>query len=709
MKVYNDSKLIKNVLLLGAPKSGKTTLAETMYFQGGHINRMGTVEDKNTVSDFHDIEHERGNSVCATSLHTTWKDYKINMIDVPGFDDFVGELVSSIRVMDTCLMTVNSQHGLEVSHEVIWNEIEPYNKPVMFIMNQLDHSKSNFDGAVSSVQERFGLKATVFQFPVNEGENFNQIVDLVDMCMYEYPKGGGNPTKKDVPAELSDKANELRNTFIEKVAESDEELMEIYFENETLDSEQIMKGLKAGILNREIYPVFCVSSKYNMGVNRLMEFVCTTIPSPCDMLAEKTGDDSDIVCDSNGETILFIFKTLIDPFLGKVSYFKVLSGTMKAGSEMTNSVLSDNEKLNQIFVMDGKNRNSVDELVAGDIGAAVKLKTTKTNHTLVKKGGDITVKPIEFPTPRIQLAIEAESKNDSEKMVVNLREMTQEDPTLHVEFSKELKQLLVSGQGELQLDLCRWKLNHYEKINATFIRPKISYRETIQTESSSSYRHKKQSGGAGQFGEVHMKVLPYSADMANPTGVTVRNKEEHELPWGGKLCFFNCIVGGVIDARFIPSIMKGIMEKMEEGPITGSYARDVAVAVYDGKMHPVDSNDMAFKIAGRMAFKDAFLKAKPKLLEPIYDIEILVPEDLVGDVMSDLQGRRSVIQGIDSKNNFQVIRAKTPLSELYKYSTSLKSITQGRAAFTTKFAEYSSVPAEIHCKLAEKYATVEEK
>ncbi|OFZ26944.1 MAG: elongation factor G [Bdellovibrionales bacterium RIFOXYB1_FULL_37_110] len=708
MKVYSDNKFIKNVILIGPPKSGKTTLAETMHFHGGLIKRCGSVEEKNTVSDYHDIEHERGNSVCATSLHTVWKDYKINIMDAPGIDDFVGEVISSLRVMDTCVMTVNAQHGLEVAHEVLWNKIEGLGRPLAFVMNQLDHSKSQFDHAVKTLKERFGLKATVFQFPVNEGENFNSIIDLVEMCMYVYTQGGAKPEKKEIPADLKDQAEELRNEFIEKVAESDEKLMEIYFAEGTLSPEQIINGLKAGILNNELYPIFCASAKYNMGVERIIEFIATTTPSTFELPPEKTKDGKDIVCSDSNETVLFIYKTLIDPFLGKVSYFKVLSGKLNAGSELVNIRSNDSEKLNQIFVMDGKNRQTVETLVAGDIGAAVKLKSIKTNDVLAKKGSYLEVAPINFPGPRIEMAIEAESKNDSEKMVVSLREMAEEDPTFTVEFSKELKQLIVKGQGELQLDLCRWKLDHYDKIKTSYIKPRIPYRETIQMEANSSYRHKKQSGGAGQFGEVHMRVLPYFEDMPNPAGLNVRAKDIQELPWGGKLCFFNCIVGGVIDARFIPSILKGIMEKMEEGPITGSYARDVAVAIYDGKMHPVDSNDMAFKIAGRMAFKDAFLKAKPKLLEPICSIEVLVPEDLVGDVMGDLQGRRSVIQGIDSKNNFQVVKAKAPLAELYKYSTSLKSITQGRAAFSLEFSEYATVPGELQSKLAEEYAASQE-
>src|SRR5688572_29740780 len=706
MKVY-DEKHLKNIVLLGAPKSGKTLLAEDMIFEAGITHRRGTIEGKNTVSDYHEIEQERGNSIFATVLHTEWRDYKINIIDTPGFDDFVGEMISSVRVADTCVMTINSQHGVEVGTELIWNYIDQFQKPTIFAVNQVDHPKSNFDETLDSLKRTYGSAVTQMQYPVNQGESFNCIIDLLKMVMYKFPADGGKPEKLPIPENEKEKANELHNALVEKAAENDEKLMEKYFEKGTLDEDEMREGLKLGMIHHDVFPVFCMSAKKNMGSGRMMGFIDNVAPSPLEAKPEKTTDGKELQFDKTKSAAIFIFKTHLEPNLVKLSFFKVISGEVTNNSELINSQTGAVERIHQLFIMDGKTRNPVDKLVAGDIGATLKLKDTYTNQTLHAKGYDITIVPIEYPEARIRTAVIAQSKNDDEKIGEVLQKINQEDPTLEVSYAKELKQLIISGQGELHLAVCKWYLENVYKLHVDFVSPRISYRETIRKSAIASYRHKKQSGGAGQFAEVHMKVEPWYQGMPEPTDYSVRGKEFIDLPWGGKLAFYNCIVGGVIDSRFIPSILKGVMEKMEEGPITGSYVRDVRVCVFDGKMHAVDSNDISFRIAGVMAFKDAFMRAEPQLFEPICDLEVLVPEEIMGDVMGDLQTRRSLIMGIDTNGAFQVIRTRTPLAELDKYSTSLRSLSQGRASFKQQVADFAPVPFDMQQRLSKELQVAE--
>jgi len=702
MKTY-DEKHIKNIALVGGAKSGKTTLAETMLFEAGLINRRGAVEDKNTISDFHEIEHERGNSVYATSLHTEWRDYKINIIDTPGLDDFIGEVLSAVRVCDTAVMLLNAQHGVEVGSELIWNYVDEYKKPTIFAINQLDHEYANFNSTVDQARARFGKQVTIMQYPVNAGTGFNAIIDLLKMTMYRFPENGGKPEKLTIPPEEMERANQLHNELVEKAAENDEKLMELYFQKGNLDEDEMRIGIKKGMMNHDIFPVFCLSAKKNMGSGRLMGFIDNVAPSAIEMPAEKTVDNSAIACDPSGPPVLFVFKTLVEPHLGKLTFFKVLSGEVSVGMELQNTITDSTERIGQLFIMDGKNRNPIERLKAGDIGSTLKLKNTQTNHTLTAKGKSIQIKPIEFPLPRIRTAIISKNKADDEKLSEVLGEIHMEDPTLIIKYERETKQILLLGQGELHLAVTKWRLSHIYKMEIEFEKPRIPYRETILKSANASYRHKKQSGGAGQFGEVYIKIEPISNGNSAKPEFQVRDKEEVQLPWGGKLIFNNCITGGVIDSRFIPSILKGVMDKMNEGPLTGSYVRDIAVSVYDGKMHPVDSNDISFKIAGMMAFKDAFHQAEPQLLEPIYDIEIEMPEELMGDVMSELQSRRSVITGMDARGGYQIIKAKTPLAELDKSSVSLRSITQGRARIKSVFSDYQPVPPELQKKLTEEY------
>lgn len=697
-----DEKHIKNVTIVGAAKSGKTTLAETMMYEGGLLPRRGSVEGKNTVSDYHEVEHERGSSVYATPLHTEWRSYKINLIDTPGLDDFVGEIIPSLRIADTCIMLLNAQHGVEIGTELIWNYVEQFKRPVIFAINQVDHPKTDFDRTLETARERFDSAITLMQYPVNQGEGFNKIIDLLKMVMYEFSPEGGKPKKLPIPDSELEKAQRLHNELVEKAAENDETLMELYFEKGELDEDELRKGLKIGMMKQEVYPVFCMSALQDMGSGRMMGFIDNVAPSSLESPPLETEEGNAIKYEPSGSPVLFVFRTFIELHLGQLSVFKVIRGELTSGMELQNEQTGESERLGQLYIMDGKKRTAVDKLVTGDIGVIMKLKGTKTNHTLHLKGESIAVRPTNFPDARMVMVINSEDGNE-DKLSEALHAVQDEDPTIKVHYSKELKQTLISAQGELHLSLVEWKLKHLYGQKITFEAPRIAYRETIQKPATGMYRHKKQSGGAGQFGEVHLKIEPYHEGMPEPTDYSIRGKEEVDLPWGGKLVFYNCIVGGVIDARYIPSIKKGILEKMEEGPLTGSYVRDVRVMVYDGKMHPVDSNDISFKIAGMMAFKEAFDSADPKILEPVQELEVVVPEELMGDVMTDLQTRRSIITGMDNKGIYKVIKSNTPLSELDRYSTSLRSITQGRGNFSGKFHDYQAVPGDIQRKLVDTY------
>jgi elongation factor G len=711
MKTYQTNQ-IKNISLLGNSGSGKTTLAEAMLFEGGIIERRGSVDQKNTVSDFYDIEHENESSVYSSVLYAEFNDKKINIIDNPGADDFIGGVISALKITDTGVMVLNSQNGVEVGTEIQSRYLESHGKSTIFVVNHLDHDKSNFEKTIESAKERFGGKITLVQYPVNEGTGFNTIVDVLLMKAFKYPADGGKPEIIDIPVDQMDRATELKNELVEKAAENDEGLMELFFEKETLDEDEMRKGITAGILQRGMFPVFCVSAKKNMGVGRLMEFICNVAPSPLEVPPAKSVEGEEIKCDPAGPAIAFVFKSTVESHIGEINYFKLISGEISEGMDLINNQTSNKERLSQLYAAAGKNRTKVPKIIAGDIGATVKLKGTKTNHTLAVPGNSTRIEPVIFPEPKYRAAIKPENEADDEKLGEALSRMHEEDPTIRIEYSKELKQIIISGQGEYHLNILKWHLDNLFKIPTVFLAPKIPYRETITKLSQADYRHKKQSGGAGQFGEVHLVIEPYVEGIPDPTvykvngkelKVNVRDKEEIKLPWGGKLVFYNCIVGGSIDSRFMPAILKGIMEKMEEGPLTGSYARDIRIAVYDGKMHPVDSNEISFKLAGRNAFRAAFKNAGPKIMEPVYLVEVWVPSDRMGDVMSDLQGRRGVVQGMSSEKGFEKITSKVPLAEMNKYSTSLSSLSGGRAMYTMKFSEYAQVPGDIQEQLLKAY------
>lgn len=711
MKNYQTEQ-IKNVVLLGNSRSGKTTLAEAMLFEGGVIDRRGNVETKNTVSDYNEIELENGNSVFSSILYAEFQNKKLNFIDPPGADDFVGNIITATRVADSALMLINAQNGIEVGTEIQYRNISRTDKPLVFAINQLDHEKANFEKTVEHAKERIGNKFVLLQYPVSTGANFSEIIDLLSMKLYKFSSDSSKPQILDIPASEKDRAEELYNELVEKAAESDESLMESFFENGSLSEEEMLKGLKDGILQKNIFPVFCISSKRNYGVSRLMEFIANTAPSPNEVAGFKNTEGEEIKYNTSGPACLFVFKTAIEEHIGEINFFKVLSGKITEAIDLVNNINKTKERVSQIFVVAGKNRVKVPELHAGDIGAIVKMKNTKTGHTLTIPSIDWEIEKTQYPEPKFRTAIKTLSEGDEEKLGEALNRMHAEDPTITIEYSKELKQILVFGQGEFHLNILKWHLDNKFKISTEFIAPKIPYRETITKVAQADYRHKKQSGGAGQFGEVHMVIEPFVEGTPDPTmykvngkeiKISVRDKEEHALPWGGKLVYYNCIVGGSIDARFMPAILKGIMEKMEEGPLTGSYARDIRVAVYDGKMHPVDSNEISFRLAGRNAFREAFKNAGPKILEPIYNVDVWVPSERMGDVMSDLQGRRAIVQGMTSEHGFEKISAKVPLAEMNKYSTALSSVTGGRAMYSMKFAEYAQVPGDVQSDLLKAY------
>ncbi|MCU0362831.1 MAG: elongation factor G [Bacteroidales bacterium] len=716
MKTYQADQ-IKNIALLGNSGSGKTTLAEAMLFNGGVIERRGTVEGRNSVSDYRPIEHENGNSIYSTVLYTEFQNTKINILDTPGLDDFSGGVISSLYASDCTVMTINVQNGVEVGTEIHFRHAEKENKPLILVVNGLDHEKANFEKSVEMLRERLSSNIALIQYPVNEGTGFNTIIDVLKMKMLRYSKDGGKAEVLEIPADQADRAAELHSALVEKAAESDESLMELFFANDTLSEDEIRKGIAKGILTRGLFPVLCVSAKNNTGVDRVLEFIASEAPSILHMPAPVNSKGNTVKADPAGPASVYVFKSAIEEHIGEINYFRVYSGKITENLDVINSNNGSKERLSQIYISAGKNRTRVPELNTGDIGAFVKLKNTKTGHTLNAPGNDWSYSGVKFPEPKYRTAIKAQSESDDEKLGEALNKIHLEDPTISIEYSKELKQIIVHGQGEYHLNIMKWHLDNIYKIPTNYNPPKIPYRETITKTAQADYRHKKQSGGAGQFGEVHMIIEPYEegskeVSMMKIGGkelkISVRDKEEVALPWGGKLVYCNCIVGGSIDARFMPAILKGIMEKMEVGPLTGSYARDIRVYVYDGKMHPVDSNEISFRLAGRNAFSTAFKNAGPKILEPVYDVEIFVPSDRMGDVISDLQGRRGMVLGMASEKRFEVIKAKVPLAEMNKYSTALSSITGGRAMYSMKFAEYAQVPGDVQDSVIKAYSEEEE-
>ena len=711
MKVYGSHE-IKNIALLGNDGSGKTTLTEALLFESGLIKKRGRITAKNTVSDYFPVEQDYGYSVFSTVFHVEWMGKKLNIIDCPGSDDFVGAALTALNVTDTAVLLINGRFGPEVGTQNHFRYTEKLGKPVIFLVNQLDDEKCDYDVILDDLTSIYGTKVVPVQYPLETGPGFNSLIDIILMKKLTWGPDGGSPTIEDIPESEKDKAEAMHKTPVEAAAENGEGLMEKSLETAYHTEDEMREGIRKGMVTRSIFPVFCVCATKNMGVGRLMEFLGNVVPFVDEMPAVHNTRGIEVKPVTDAPTSIYFFKTGVEPHIGEVQYFKVMSGVLKEGDDLTNADRGSKERMAQLFVCAGANREKVDSLTAGDIGCTVKLKDVRTGNTLNAKDCDNRFNFIKYPNAKYTRAIKAVNEAETEKMMSALNRMRQEDPTWEVEQSKELRQILVHGQGEFHLRTLKWRLENLDKIAVEFYEQRIPYRETITKAARADYRHKKQSGGAGQFGEVHLIVEPYSDGMPDPTvykfggqeiRIAVKGKEEVTLEWGGKLVFINSVVGGAIDARFMPAILKGIMSRMEQGPLTGSYARDVHVSVYDGKMHPVDSNELSFMLAGRNAFSAAFKEAGPKILEPIYDVEVFVPADKMGDVMSDLQGRRGMIVGMSSENGYEKLQAKVPLSEMANYSTSLSSLTGGRASFIMKFASYELVPGDLQKKLIEEH------
>ncbi|MBQ3260922.1 MAG: elongation factor G [Alistipes sp.] len=716
MKNYS-AREIKNIVLVGAPGSGKTTLAEAMAFEGKVIDRRGSIENNNTLSDNTDIEHEYKRSIYSTILFTEFMDRKLNIIDCPGSDDFCGNLFSAFKVGDVGIMVFNANVGWEVGSEIQSRYARILNKPLIGVINQLDGDKANFENAYESIKAASQVKPVIVQYPVNQGAGFNSFIDVLMMKMYRFKDENGTREELEIPAEEMDKAQALNQELVEAAAEHDDALMELYFDKGTLTQDDIRSGLKLGVARRAVMPIFCTSGKRDVGTKRLMEFIINVAPGPMTAPAFPAADGSEVAANVDEPAVAFVFKSQLEQHIGEISYIRVVRGKVTEGMELVNSRTGNKEKLSQLFAVAGKNRIKVTELSAGDIGCTVKLKGTRTNDTLAAPSAPVTLEPIVFPEPRYRAAVKAKEQKEEERLGKILNDAKFEDPTILVAYSKELKQTIIQGQGEHHLNILKARIANENKLDLEYFAPKIPYRETITKVAQADYRHKKQSGGAGQFGEVHIVIEPYYEGIGEPSKyksggkevtVNIKGKEEYDLPWGGKLQYYNSIVGGAIDARFMPAILKGIMEKMDEGPLTGSYARDIRVIVYDGKMHPVDSNELSFKLAARNAFKEAFRNAGPKIMEPIYNVEVLTPSDYMGSVMSDLQNRRAMIMGMDHDKGFDRLQARVPLAELYRYSTTLSSLTSGAATYTMKFDCYEQVPSDVQDKLLKAYTDTDE-
>lgn len=696
-----DIQHIKNVALLGHTGSGKTTLAEAMLFEAGMINKRGSIEGKNTIGDYTELEKEKGKTYFSKLLNTKWKGYKINLIDTPGSDELAGEIITAMRVADCGLVLLNAKMGVEVLTDILWEYSDEFKLPLIFAVNQLDHEQADFERTLAEAKTHFGNQVVTVQYPVNQGASFNGIIDVLNMVYYKYPPSGGVPEKLPIPEQELEKAQQLHKDLIETIAGNDETLMELYFEKGELNEDEMKAGLHQSLIKHEIFPVFCVSAAKNMGAGRLMSFIDNVCPSAYEMPPKENLKGEPIVCSEKEKTSIFIFKTVTEPHVGDISFFKVLSGKVKVGDELINENTGQAEKLTHLYEMEGNKRTDVHELVAGDIGATPKLKNTHTNNTLHEKGFPVQLPPITFPEPIYTIAVEGKKKGEEEKLSSALHQLVEEDPSVWVEVSPELRQTIIHCLGEYHFQVIKWKLENFKNLSVSFVPAKTPFRETISQAAETVYRHKKQTGGAGQFAEIAMKIEPWVEDMPEPTGYSIRGVDKIDLPWGGKLVYYNCIVGGAIDARFHSAIQKGILEKMEQGPLTGSPVSDVRVIIFDGKMHSVDSNDMAFKIAGMMGFKECFLKAKPQLKEPIYSIVVTSPEDTTGIVMQSLQSHRAIMEGMDTLKNFSIIKGKIPQAELLDFYTSVKSLTQGRVKLKSSYSHYENVSPDVQQKIIE--------
>jgi|TARA_B110000438_G_scaffold86276_1_gene85721 elongation factor G len=689
MKQFQSSD-IRNFAIVGHGASGKTCLAEAMLKLGGEINRLGTIEGGSTTSDFHPGEKSRQISIHATPLHMEWMDKKFNLIDTPGYSDFIGEAMGSLSVVDLAVITIHAVNGVEVGTEVMWNQATKLGIPKMLIVNGIDREHTKFDAILAQVRSRFGNNVFPMQLPVNPGTGYNQNIDVLRTELISYQSdGSGKMKESELPAELNEKVKGLHEELIEYVAESDDSLLEKFFEEGSLSEEEMRNGIHQAIQDQTFIPLFCISSTSNIGVARLCDFISKYGSSPDDRKTitahDEQGKDVDVSLDGS-DTVLQIFKTMSESHVGELSLFRVYSGKVKTGQDYYNSDRNINERFGQMFILNGKNRTQVDELSAGDMAGVVKLKDTHTGNTLCS-GRHVTLPPLELPNPNIHAAIRSTAKGDEEKLAVGLSTLHEEDPTFVYRVDSEVKQTIISGQGELHLTVTSERLKRRFGIDIDLDEPKVPFRETILGKGQAKYRHKKQSGGAGQFAEVWMKIEPKQR--------------------GEGVEFTHSLVGQNVDRVFVASVEKGVSKVCSDGIIAGCNVVDLKIDFYDGKMHPVDSKDIAFQTAGKHAFREAFLGAQPCLLEPIMDIEVKIPEEFMGDIMGDVSGKRGKIMGMDSDGSFQVIKAQVPQAELYRYATTVRSLTGGRGLHSESFSHYEKMPKEFEQKIMKDWKIIE--
>ena len=680
---------IRNIALLSHGGVGKTTLAEAVLYTTGATTRMGTIEDGNTASDYHPPEIERKSSIQLSLLYAEHKDHKINMLDTPGYTDFVGEVASAVRVVEAGAMLVSAQSAVEVGTQKFWGYLE--GKPCLFLVNRMDRENADFAKALKELKEAFGTAVAPIAIPIGSGDSFKGVVDLLAHKAYTYARGGkGLGKESDIPAELSDQINEYRTQLVESVAESDDALLEKYFETGDLSEDDLISGLSKAVASGKLFPVIPISASTNMGTDIVMNAIVDLLPSPHGEVAgSKSPDDTELTetrkISESDPTSALVFKVYTEEHVGKLTYMKVYSGAVENGDDLRNSTRGSSERIGTLYIARGKDKQEVKKLVAGDIGLTVKLKGTQVGDTLCNKSKPIVLPPIDFPKPVIDVAVVPKQKGEEEKIATGLSRLTDEDPTFHYEVDSELKQTLLYGQGELQLELIVDKLADQFGVEVDLYKPKIKYRETIRKKAEAQGRHKKQTGGRGQFADVWLRLEP----LERGTGYE----------------FVDEISGGVVPNKFIPAVDKGVQEIMNEGVMAGYKVVDIKVTLYDGSYHSVDSSELAFKIAAHLGFKSAFEKGDPYMLEPYDDVEIIVPEEFTGDVMGDISSRRGKIGGMVPTGSFTKIKAQVPQAELYKYSTALRSLTQGRGYFTREFSHYAEVPGDIVQKVIEESKT----
>lgn len=680
MKQYSVEK-IRNISLLGHGSCGKTTLTAAFLFDAGVTNRLTSVDKGNTVTDYDPDETERKISINSAVCHLDWKDHKINIVDSPGYTNFLWDARAGLRAVDAGILMISAASGVEVGTEKSWSMLEELNLPLVFAVNKIDRENTDFEQAVAGIQDFFGREAVPVQIPIGREDNFQGVVDLINKKAYIYEKDGSGKFKEgEIPVEMKDNAQEKIEELTEMIAENDEALMEKYFENGELSSEEMIKGFKKSVLNRQLFPVFAVSAEKNIGAQQILDGVLNVLPNPVQRGSVPV-EDGDIKLSPDDPFSALVFKTISDPYTGRISLMRIFSGKINAEASVKNTRKDITEKLGGLYVLQGKEQTSIDQAFAGDIVATAKLKETSTGDTLCDAGRLVTFPSIQFPEPSISFAIEPKTRADEDRISQAVHRIRDEDPTAVIERDKDTKELIISGNGQLHVEVVTNRLKKRFNVDVDLKPPKISYKETIKGHSDVQGRYKKQTGGRGQYGDVHIKFEP--------------------LPRGGDFEFENKIFGGAIPKNYIPSVEKGIQEARNKGVIAGYPTVDFKAVLYDGSYHDVDSSDIAFKIAASMAFKKGIKAAKPTIMEPIMNIEVYTPESDMGDIMGNLNGRRGKVQGMEQKGNLRIIKAQVPMAELLDFEPTLTSITGGRGSFVMEMSHYEDVPVPLQKKIIE--------